>query len=83
MVEIAVYVSAFERVCMCAWCVRERESMRVCVGGGGAGYAVIHVIRTNTYWVSSLWYNMGYYFLNRYVTRMDGVCYLLHCVRCG
>ena len=84
--EITVYVSAFERLCMCAWCVREREreSMRVCVGGGGGGgYAVIRVIRTNTYWVSSLWYNMGYYFLNRYVTSMGGVCYLLRCVRCG
>ena len=54
----------------------------VCVWGGG-GYAVIRVIRTNTYWVSSLWHNMGYYFLNRYVTRMGGVCYLLRCVTHG
>ena len=52
--------------------------MCVC-GGGGGRYAVIRVIRTITYWVSSLWYNMGYYFLNRYITRMGGVC----CLLCG
>ena len=119
--EIAVYVSAFERVCMCVRaCVRAcvcacvRACVRVCVcvcvcvcvrvcvcaracvracvrvcereyvcGGGGGRYAVIRVIRTNTYWVSSLWYNMGYYFLNRYMTRMGGVCCLLRCVTHG
>ena len=102
--EIAVYVSAFERVCMrvCA-CVRVRacvcacvcvcvgESTCVCVcvwGGGGGGVGGREVrsntcnSRTNTYWVSNLWYN-GYYFLNRYVTRMGGVCCLLRCVTHG
>ena len=57
MLEIAVYVSAFERVCMCV-CARACACVRVCVcvcvcvwGGGGGGYAIIRVIRIIAYWV--------------------------------
>ena len=75
MVEIVVHVCVC--VCVCGGgggracvCV----CVCVCVWGGGGGYVrVIRVIRTLTYWVSSFWYNMGYYFLNRHVTRIGNM----------
>ena len=84
--EIAMYVlcvcvRACVRACVGA-CVRVRACVCVCVwvwGGGGVGrYAVIHVIRTNTYWVSSL----GVLF-SQPLRDKDGVCCLLRCVTHG